>query len=246
MCVSSLVYPQSKQRSGGQEKDILYNRSRLSDLRHRKHLACQFRKLELIHFPNYNELCTNEDQGLIGSNLREGQRQGPETTAEVGERENHDEEIEGASSGFAFPAQTNNCSGEEEMIGGVVTCEGMMAKVRKPDYDKTKVSGTSSYDSELATESVSDPVELERRRLKPPDITICDLSATRSSLNIVAKALTMLSTTGFGVHGGKVQAEMLEWEPRTINGSLLSPFVNSRRKVMHIGQQRFDIPITRP
>ena len=42
-----------------------------------------------------------------------------------------------------------------------------------------------------------------------------------------------------------MQAEMTEWEPRTINGFSL-PLVNCLRKTKHTGQQRFDTPITRP
>src|ERR1700761_3305209 len=104
---------------------------------------------------------------------------------------------------------------------------------------------SSSYDSELLTESVSDPVELERFRLKPQDVAIFFIRVTRSRLSIAPKVATIESTTGLGVHGGKVQAEMTEWEPRTINESSL-PFVNCLRKTKHTGQQRFDTPITRP
>ena len=106
---------------------------------------------------------------------------------------------------------------------------------------------TSSYDSKLPMESVSDPVESERFRLKPQDGSMVFLRVIRSRLRIVPKIWTIESTTELGVHDGKVQAEMTEWEPRTINeASPPSPFVNQSRKTKHTGQQRFDTPITRP
>lgn len=109
--------------------------------------------------------------------------------------------------------------------------------------------GTSSYDPELLTESVSDPVELERSRLKLWGIAILFLRAIRSRLKIVPKNSIIESTTELGVHGGKVQAEITEWEPRTMNGfSPPSPFffVSRSRKTKHTGQHRFDTPSTRP
>ena len=108
-----------------------------------------------------------------------------------------------------------------------------------------KLWSSSLYDSKLSTESVPDPVELERFRLKLQEIAIFFIRVTRSRLNITPKVSTIESTTGLGVHGGKVQAEMTEWEPRTINESSLR-FVNCLRKIKHTGQQRFDTPITRP
>ena len=110
-----------------------------------------------------------------------------------------------------------------------------------------KLWTSSLYDSELSTERVSDPVELEQFQLKPWDIAIFFIRTTRSRLSITPKVSTTESTMDSGVHCGKVQPEMMEWEPHTINESPLSwPFVNSLRKTKHTGQQRFDTPITHP
>jgi hypothetical protein len=97
-------------------------------------------------------------------------------------------------------------------------------------------------------ESVSEPVEPEQFRLKPLDASTFVLRVIRSSLKIFAKTLIIKSTTGLGVQGGKVQAEMMLWKPRTTNcSSFASPLTISHlRKAMHTGQQRFDTPIVRP
>lgn len=134
--------------------------------------------------------------------------------------------------------------------GRVEECAGCMGWCRAVFTwnDPLTSWDTALYESALSTESVSEPVEPERFRLKPPDASTFALRAIRSSLKIFAKTLIIKSTTGLGVQGGKAQAEMTLWEPRTINCSSLasSPTVSRSRKAMHTGQQRFDTPIVRP
>lgn len=106
---------------------------------------------------------------------------------------------------------------------------------------------TAWYEPTLSTESVSEPVESERFRVKPPDVSTFVLRVIRSSLKIFPKACIIMSTTGPGVQGGKAQAEITAWEPRTTNfSSFASPNVNRSRRAMHTGQERFDTPIVRP
>lgn len=73
---------------------------------------------------------------------------------------------------------------------------------------------------------------------------ILSMMLSSSRLNMVPKCEFIEFTMSSGVHSGRLHAVMVLWEPRTMNGS--PPFDNSDRKFRHIGQQRFDTPITRP
>lgn len=118
------------------------------------------------------------------------------------------------------------------------------------DLDPFEMMGSGTKSSWPLWEDNLNAREPVDDKLRPRvNLNLLFLSLMSSSLNWPPKVSFILSTMfdGLGSHGGRVHALTVLWVPFTRNGRSPSrPLFKRKRRRSHVGQQRFDNPITRP